>query len=84
MFYAGAGEASPRGRACILVPSNYGRAIAIMIRDSAFRRHLIAVCCLILLIDCCTVHLVMSAGVDAVVLVVARPVSQVRLSSSLP
>ena len=38
------GEAAPRGRACILVPSNYGRSIAIMIRDSAFRRHLIANC----------------------------------------
>ena len=48
MFYAGGGEAAPRGRACILVQSNCGRAIAIKICDSAFRRHLIA--------DCCTVH----------------------------
>ena len=52
---------------------NFGRAIAITIRDSAFRRHLIADCWL-LLIDCRTVHLVMSAGVDASVLVVALPV----------
>ena len=34
------GKAAPRGRACILVPSNFGRAIAIMIRDSPFRRRL--------------------------------------------
>ena len=44
-FTPGGGEATPRGRACILVSSNFGCAIAIMIRDSAFRRHLIADCC---------------------------------------
>ena len=35
----------------------------------ALRRHLIAD-----IVDCCTVHLLLSAGFDAVVLVVARPV----------
>ena len=53
-----------------MVPSNFGCAIAI--RDSALRRHLIVLIADI--IDCCTVHLLMSAGVDALVLVVARPV----------
>ena len=46
-----------------------GRAIAITIRDSALLRHLIAD-----IVDCCTVHLLMSAGVDAVVLVVSLPI----------
>ena len=45
MFHAGGGKAASRGRVCILVSSNFGRAIAIMIRDSAFRRYLIADCC---------------------------------------